>query len=153
MARERGKSIRGGCAYILLDRNSRTFFATKGGEEVSKWLAEASKAASERPAPRQTRRDAPKVAAKSKTVSDESLDEDNEIVVGDDGQQSNSNNENDETELNGSKADSDPNETEEVKAGVSAEDVSDVSVAADLEKEGGEGTDSKTESVKKDSEH
>ena len=129
------------------------FLRLKGGEEVSKLLAEASKAASERPAPRQTRRDAPKVAAKSKTVSDESLDEDNEIVVGDDGQQSNSNNENDETELNGSKADSDPNETEEVKAGVSAEDVSDVSVAADLEKEGGEGTDSKTESVKKDSEH
>ena len=93
------------------------------------------------------------MAAKSKTVSDESLDEDKEIVVGDDGQQSNSNNENDETELNGSKADSDPDETGEVKAGVSAEDVSDVSVAADLEKKGGEGTDSKTESVKKDSEH
>ena len=126
------------------------FLRLKGGEEVSKLLAEAYKAASERPAPRQTRRDAPKVVAKPKVGSDESLEADNQNVVSDPGQQFDSNKDQDETELNGSKADSEPDEPGGVKAEVSAEGVAEGSAAADLEQEGGENSESEIEGAKQD---
>lgn len=131
------------------------FLRLKGGEEISKLLAEASKAASERPAPTQTRRDAPEVAAKSKSepedesVEDESVEEKNEPVLKDgDGE---SDEAEDEKVISGSKADS---EAEGMVVGANpeapADAVADVSVGGDLEQATEEEPKSKAEGENQD---